>query len=81
MQQKRERRKSTPAEISEMEKQLNPAQLEAWRMLQTFGWQLRFVRRPLFQQPVAVIVNKAGQMHAVIEEDGRVNDKPGFKIR
>ena len=81
MQQKRERRKSPPADVSEMEKQLNPAQLESWRMLQAFGWQLRFVRRPLFQQPVAVVVDKAGQMHAVIEEDGKVNDQPGFTIR
>ncbi len=81
MQPKRERRKTDPSVTTEMEKQLNPAQLESWRMMQTFGWQLRFVRRPLFQQPVAVIVNKAGELHAVIEEDGKVNDKPDFKIR
>jgi hypothetical protein len=78
---KRERRKNTPPELSEMEKLLNPAQLESWRMLKSFGWQLRFVRKPLFQQPVAVIVNQDGQLHAVIEEDGRVNDQPNFKIR
>lgn len=60
---------------------LNRAQLDALATLEQFGWTLRFVRRPLFQEPIPVVFRKDGEQFVVIESDGSLNDAPGFAIR
>jgi hypothetical protein len=59
---------------------LNESQLLALHSLESFGWHLSFVRRPLFMQPV-VIVNNTESTHAQLEEDGSVNLKPQIHWR
>jgi hypothetical protein len=49
--------------------------------IEGFGWRLHFIRRPLFQDPVAVVVDGAGQKIGVLEEDGRINMDPDIKVR
>ena len=60
---------------------LNQSQLLALHSLESFGWQLSFVRRPLFMQPIVVVINPESTQHAVLEEDGSVNLKPQLHIR
>jgi len=60
---------------------LTPAQLDALTTLEFFRWELRFVRRPLFQDPIPVVFNRDGKRYAVLEPDGSLNENPGFKIR
>lgn len=60
---------------------LSRAQLDALNTLEQFGWVLRFVRRPLFLEPIPVVFNAAGDKFVVLEGDGTLNENPGFKIR
>ncbi len=60
---------------------LTPEQRKTLDDLKMLGWELKFVRKPLFQQPVPVVIERKTNRYAVIEEDGSLNDNPGFKIR
>jgi hypothetical protein len=42
---------------------------------------LRFVRRPMFLAPIPIVFHRDGVRFAVLEEDGSINENPGFKIR
>jgi len=60
---------------------LTAAQLDALSTLELFKWTLRFVRRPMFQAPVAVLVAPDGVRFVVLEADGSLTENPGFQIR
>lgn len=60
---------------------LKPAQLDALATLEQFGWTLRFVRRPMFLDPIPVVFHANGQRFVVLEVDGSLNENPDFKIR
>ena len=60
---------------------LNECQLLALHSLESFGWHLWFVRRPLFMQPIVVVTNSESTQHAQLEEDGSVNLKPPLQLR
>jgi len=60
---------------------LNPAQIHALHELEHFGWRLKYVRKPLFQPAIPIVFDRAQERFAVIEDDGSVNDKPGFTLR
>ena len=60
---------------------LNEDQLTSLRQIENFGWQLHFVRRPLFQDPVVVIVSAEGDRFGTLEADGRIEIKNHFDIR
>ena len=48
-----EKRKGMVPVPGNLDALLNQNQLRALHQIETFGWQLHFVRRPLFQEPVA----------------------------
>ena len=60
---------------------LNEAQLLALRSLESFGWELLFVRRPLFMAPVVVVTSPDTAQYALLEDDGSVNMKSGLQLR
>jgi hypothetical protein len=60
---------------------LNESQLLALHRLESFGWHLWFVRRPLFMQPIVMVANSESTQHAQLEEDGSVNLKPQLHLR
>ncbi|HSC69338.1 MAG TPA: hypothetical protein VLC79_16720 [Cellvibrio sp.] len=70
--------KAVPIDLS---RYLNESQLLALHSLESFGWQLCFVRRPLFMQPVVVVANSEATQYAQLEEDGSVNLKPTLILR
>ena len=76
-----ERRKGDKPIPDNLEATLNEAQLIALPTLERFGWELRFVRRPLFQEAVPVVCNAEGTMVGVLEEDGRLNLQLAVEIR
>jgi hypothetical protein len=76
-----ERRKGDMPIPDSLEGTLNEAQLIALPALERFGWELRFVRRPLFQEAVPVVCNAEGTMVGVLEEDGRLNLQLAVQIR
>lgn len=77
----RERRKSQPEGHAALRDGLTPAQSSALHTLEHFKWTLKFVRRPMFQDPVPVVVDRDGTRHAVLLPDGTLDESPGFKIR
>ena len=56
-------------------------QLLALHRVEEFGWQVAFVRRPLFQSPLTVVSSPEHQRFAVLEDDGEVNMRPDIVIR
>jgi len=60
---------------------LNEVQRLALHSLENFGWQLAFIRRPLFVPPMVVVKNSEQSKYAVLEEDGSVNLSPSAKWR
>src|SRR5690606_32555559 len=60
---------------------LTAAQLQALETLEHFHWTLEFVRRPMFQDPVPVVIDRYGERYAVLRADGSLDESPGFAIR
>jgi hypothetical protein len=79
--QPRERRRGQAEDPGALREGLTPAQRDALRTLEHFGWALRFVRRPLFQDPLPVVVDRHGQRHALLRADGSLDESPAFRIR
>lgn len=76
-----DRRGAQKAVPIDLGRYLNRSQLLALNSLESFGWHLWFVRRPLFMQPIVVVINSASTQHAQLEEDGSVNLKPQLHLR
>ena len=62
-------------------KRLNTDQLLALKIVENYGWGMKFVRRSLNQKPTYVICNDKTQQYAVLDEDGTLNIESGIKIR
>lgn len=65
----------------DLEHYLTPLQLESLDHLKDFGWQLAFVRRPLFEMPTVVLLSPEGKQYAVLEEEGSLNLEPQLRWR
>jgi hypothetical protein len=60
---------------------LTASQRGALASLRHLGWELSFVRHPLFQAPAVVIRDEEGKRFAVLEPDGTINEQHGLKLR
>lgn len=76
-----ERRKTEATANALWRAQLNEAQRLTLRALERFGWELKFVRRRPFQDPVPVVFDGDRRSFAVLRPDGSLDEKPGFEIR
>ena len=76
-----ERRRNEPPPPRLLERDLNENQIATLRSLEAFGWELKFVRRKLFQPPIPVIFDGDRKKFAVLEVDGTLNENPDFVIR
>lgn len=76
-----ERRKLAAATQVRLKRELNENQLATLAGLEHFGWELKFIRHKLFQDPIAVVFDGGRERFAVLEADGRLNENPGFDIR
>jgi hypothetical protein len=76
--EKRKGEEPVPDNAIEM---LNQMQALALRQIESYGWQLQFIRRPLFQDPVPVVIDADGKKIGILEEDGRINMEPDIKVR
>ena len=77
----KERRHNHALESVALRRELNEAQKLELAALERFGWELKFVRRPMFQVPIPVVFDGDRKQYAVLEPDGTLNESPGFKIR
>ncbi|MEA2094876.1 MAG: hypothetical protein U9P11_09970 [Pseudomonadota bacterium] len=76
-----EKRKDMAPVPDNFDELLNQHQMRTLRQFEMFGWQLHFVRRPLFQEPVPVILSPEGDKFATLESDGRINMTPDSALR
>ena len=76
-----ERRKDESRSTRDMRAELNDAQRDTLSELERYGWQLKFIRRPIFQPSVPVVFDGDRKTYAVLEKDGGLNDHPPFDIR
>lgn len=60
---------------------LNTEQKNALRNVENFGWELTFVRRPLFQDPMFIVFSPDHQQYAVLEDDGEINRHSDVVVR
>lgn len=60
---------------------LNDAQLKSLHHLESLGWCLAFVRRPLFDIPTVVVQSPERDQVAAIEADGKLNLEPPALLR
>ena len=81
MNEKKERRHNAQALHATLKRELNEAQKLTLSGLERFGWELKFVRRPLFQAPIPIVFDGDRKTFAVLEADGTLNENPGFVIR
>ena len=77
----REKRKGEKAVPDDLEDVLNQDQIMTLRQIERFGWRLAFVRRPVFQHPIPVVLTSDDQKIGVLEEDGRLNMNPDIQLR
>lgn len=77
----KDKRKNIAPIPEDIEAHLNESQLCRLRSIEGFGWQLKFIRRPLFQIPVIVVVNAEGTELGVLEEDGSLDLEPSIELR
>ena len=77
----RERRHGTPPNAA-LRAQLNEEQLMTLCDLERFGWELRFVRRPPFQEMVPIVVDGDRKTFSILKADGSLEDTPAnLKLR
>ena len=76
-----EKRKNMEPVPDNPEELLNEAQISTLRDLKPFGWKLHFIRRPLFQEVVPVLISREGDRFVVLEASGRVNENVDLDIR
>lgn len=77
----KDRRLTAGSSPSHLRAQLNEAQLMTLGELERFGWEVQFIRRPLFQEPVAVVVDGDRKHHAVLRPDGELDESSGLSVR
>ncbi len=76
-----ERRRQTSGSTAALRAELNEDQRLTLQELERFGWELRFVRRPLFQEPIPVVADGDRKSYSVLRTDGSLEDNPPIRLR
>ncbi|MBS0213978.1 MAG: hypothetical protein JSR26_12520 [Proteobacteria bacterium] len=77
----KEQRHAMPASGPSLKRRLTDDQRTALTEIESFGWELQFVRQPAYADPVAVVYDHRHGYFAVLEPDGRLNENPAIAIR
>jgi len=64
-----------------LEDALNEAQMYTLKSMENYGWELNFVRRPLFQDVLPVLFHSDSNQIGVLEEDGSLNMQRDLNVR
>lgn len=76
-----ERRKNQLPVPAHLDQLLNSEQLQTLHQMENFGWELTFVRRPLFAPVVAVLQHHDNKNIAVLLDDGELDMAPTIALR
>jgi len=64
-----------------LEDWLSPEQMQMLHQIESFGWKIKFIRRPVFQDPIIVLVGDDEKKIGILEKDGRINMDPDIVLR
>lgn len=64
-----------------LEDWLNNTQLQTLPKIEEMGFKLIFMRRPVLEDPVPIVINNRGNQIGVLEKDGRVNTEVHIELR
>ena len=76
-----ERRKHDETRNAKSLSLLNTEQALTLHRIESFGWTLEFVRQPLFEQSVPVVIGADGKTIGIIEQDGNLNVNTDVDVR
>ena len=76
-----ERRKGMAPIPEKLNEVLNDVQLSSLQKLEGFGWNLQFVRRPLFQEVIPVLFHPDNGTLGVMRDDGTLDMEPEIQLR
>jgi len=79
----RERRRDVKDEIdpADLREGLTHAQLKTLAEMEHFSWELRWVRRPMFAEPVPMVFDRGRKRFVVIRPDGTIDEEPDLALR
>ena len=77
----REKRKGNIPLPKNLKEVLNEAQWQALSGIEYAGWELRFLRRPLFQEPMLFIQNPNDGRIGILDKDGSIKIQSNIKVR
>jgi hypothetical protein len=60
---------------------LNEAQILTLTRMEEYGWELKFIRRPLFQDILPVLFHPDNNQTGVLEDDGTLNMQRDINVR
>ena len=81
MAMRREKRSEGNEVPDKLDEVLNKEQLFTLNKLEGYGWKLAFIRRPLFQDIVPVLVHSDTGKLGILEDDGAFNMKSDIALR
>ena len=77
--EKRNKQKPVPNNLKDF---LTEDQLISLARIESFGWEIEFIRRPLFQSPLVIVKGPTDSQIGVLLEDGTIDHNPvGLNLR
>jgi len=76
-----ERRVGLDAIPKDIESRMTKLQRNTLAKLRGIEWSIQFVRRPLYEDQVIVLIDSSGEQHAVLQEDGSIIGNPRISVR
>lgn len=77
----KEQRIGKPPVPENLVETLNEEQIFTLRRMEAFGWELKFIRRPLFQDVLPVLFHTDNNQFGVLEDDGTLNMQRDLNVR
>jgi len=77
----KDRRKNLKLTQDDVYKLLDSNQLKALRESAIFGWKIKFIRRPLFLEPVIILYNARYDIIGILDLDGNIDMETELDVR
>ena len=77
----KEQRNEAPPIPDNFSELLNEWQHAALQKIEGFGWKLKFIRRPMFQERLIVVTNPKGDRIGILQPNGDIDIRPYTDFR
>lgn len=75
---KRNKQKPVPSNLADF---LTGEQQMSLNKIESYGWRLEFIRRPLFEKPTVVIFGPDNGQIGILRDDGSIEHNPDLPLR